>query len=56
MFKQIIFSFNLKGIITWIVLFSLCFAMLALLNWILDVREDNRLDRAIRREERKKNT
>ena len=55
MFKQILFSFDLKRIILWVVLLVLCFVMVALMNLILDVREDNRLDKAIRREERNKN-
>lgn len=57
MLKQLVISFiNLGEIITWVALFGLCFAMVAFMNLILDVREDNRLDRALRREERKKNT
>ena len=55
MFKQILFSFDLKRIILWVVLLVLCFVMVALMNLILDVREDNRLYKAIRREERNKN-
>lgn len=54
MLKQVLISFDLKGIFTWVALFALCFTMVALMNWILDVREDNRIDRAIRREEKLK--
>ena len=54
MLKQVINSFDLKGLLVWVALFALCFTMVALMNWILDVREDNRIDRALRREERNK--
>ena len=46
--------FDIKSFIPWIVLFVLLYLLIGFFSYIVDVREDNRLDRKIRKEKENK--